>query len=244
MAIEKLIAKTKEYNKGNGIALLTKILIQFKRWSGDLNYGLQWGSEIQTCPDFEWSIFVQSSNGLDFKWFSQPGLFLSINKILLIFKMVQIKSTIFPLFEWSGPFEIQLYKDHLKSDLLKVWILYVYGPDFERSDFRSLLQSIGFYLVQSLNGPLFRSWLEQRTSTSPLFRCFCNLKDLLVVLVLPVFLASYKKACYIFVTFFAGIFLRPFLIKKNLKKFGKKLFLTFEEQTSNSSQLQHRIASC
>ena len=30
---------------------------------------IQWGSEIQTCPDLEWSIFVRFSNGLDFEWF-------------------------------------------------------------------------------------------------------------------------------------------------------------------------------
>ena len=39
--------------------------------------------------------------------------------------MLSTKSTIFPVFEWSGPFEIRLHKDHLKSDLQKVRILYV-----------------------------------------------------------------------------------------------------------------------
>ena len=70
MAIEKLIAKTKEYNKGNGIALLTKILIQFKRWSGDLNYGLQWGSEIQTFQILN----GQSLSSLPMVWISNGSV--------------------------------------------------------------------------------------------------------------------------------------------------------------------------
>ena len=35
---------------------------------------LHCGSEIRTCPDFEWSIFVGFLNGLDFEWFIQPRL--------------------------------------------------------------------------------------------------------------------------------------------------------------------------
>ena len=30
---------------------------------------IQWGSEIRSCPDFKWSIFVRFSNGPDSKWF-------------------------------------------------------------------------------------------------------------------------------------------------------------------------------
>ena len=30
---------------------------------------VQWGSEIPTCMDFEWSVFVWFSKGPDFEWF-------------------------------------------------------------------------------------------------------------------------------------------------------------------------------
>ena len=39
--------------------------------------------------------------------------------------MARLKPQFFPVYKWSGPFEIRLQRDHLKSDLQKVRIFNV-----------------------------------------------------------------------------------------------------------------------
>ena len=42
-------------------------------------FKMQWGSEIQTCPDFEGSTFVQFLNGPDFEMFYLVQIFVLLS---------------------------------------------------------------------------------------------------------------------------------------------------------------------
>ena len=118
-------------------------------------FKIQWGSEIRTGRDFEWSKRGRVANGVDFEQNLKSGSPTNQNlDSSRHFVKNHLKSgQKCPHFEWSGfqmvgTIAIAIAKaqpDHLKSNLQKVWISNVSG-----------FQLVGFQILTVSNGRPFQ----------------------------------------------------------------------------------------